>query len=58
MIDTNVFISAVKKGWTETTELVLKLITDFEFEIIANDVLVAEYEKYATELNAIQFLDK
>jgi len=57
LIDANVFISAVKKGWTKTTELIFHLLTNFEFELIANDVLLAEYEKYAIELNALQFLE-
>ena len=47
LIDTNVFIAAVKKGWTKTTDLILNLLTNPDFEIIANDVLLAEYEKYS-----------
>ena len=57
LIDTNVFIAAVKKGWTKTTDLVLYLLTNPEFEIVANDVLIAEYEKYAKELSAEDFLE-
>lgn len=57
LIDTNVFIAGVKRGWTKTTDLVLYLLTNPEFEIVANDVLIAEYEKYARELNAGEFLE-
>ncbi|AEA47892.1 type II toxin-antitoxin system VapC family toxin [Archaeoglobus veneficus] len=57
MIDTNVFIAAVKKGWTKTTDLVLHLLANPDFEIVANDVLIAEYEKYAKGLNAEEFLE-
>ncbi len=57
MIDTNVFIAAVKKGWTKTTDLILNLLTNPEFEIIANDVLLAEYEKYSRELGAREFFE-
>ncbi len=57
LIDTNVFIDGVKRGWTKTTDLVLYLLTNPEFEIVANDVLIAEYEKYARELNAGEFLE-
>ena len=57
LIDTNVFIAAVKKGWTKTTDLILNLLTNPDFEIIANDVLLAEYEKYSKELSAEEFLE-
>jgi len=57
LIDTNVFIAAVKKGWTKTTNLVLYLLANPDFEIVANDVLIAEYEKYAKGLNAEEFLE-
>ncbi len=57
LIDTNVFIAAVKKGWTKTTDLVLYLLTNPEFEIVANDVLIAEYEKYVKELSAEDFFE-
>ncbi len=57
LIDTNVFIAAIKKGWTKTTDLVFYLLANPDFEIVANDVLVAEYEKYARSLNAEEFLE-
>ncbi len=57
LIDTNVFIAAVKKGWTKTTELVLHLLFNPEFVLVANDVLLAEYEKYAKAFDAENFLE-
>ena len=57
MIDTNVFIAAVKKGWTKTTDLLLSLLTNPEFEIVADDVLLAEYEKYSKESSAREFYE-
>lgn len=46
LLDTNVFISASKRGWTRTTDLILELI-DGEEDLIANEALIAEYRKYA-----------
>ncbi len=46
MIDTNVFISAFKSGYTTTTKLLLKLLLDPEVELIVDDVLLKEYEKW------------
>lgn len=57
MVDTNVFISAVKGGWTKTTDLLLYLLTNPDFEIVANDVLIAEYEKYAERFEAEGFFE-
>ncbi len=57
MIDTNVFIAAVKRGWTDTTELLLHLLSNRGYQLIANDVLLAEYRKYAEKLNAIDFYE-
>ncbi|WP_318249229.1 hypothetical protein [Geoglobus acetivorans] len=57
LIDTNVFIAAIKKGWTKTTELVLCLLPNPEFVLVANDVLLAEYEKYAKAFDAENFLE-
>ncbi|MBO8180634.1 MAG: PIN domain-containing protein [Archaeoglobus sp.] len=57
LIDTNVFIAAVKKGWTKTTELVLHLFSSPKYILVANDVLLAEYEKYARTLKAESFLE-
>ena len=49
MLDTNVFIAASKRGWTKTSELVLRLI-EGEEDLIANDALIGEYGKYAGSL--------
>ncbi len=55
MIDTNVFIAAVKRGWVDTRELLLPLLSNEEYQIIANDVLLAEYQKYVERLDALDF---
>lgn len=57
LLDTNVFIAAVKKGWTDTTELVLRLLSSQEYRIVGNNVLLAEYRKYAERLNARDFYE-
>lgn len=49
LLDANVFIAESKKGWTRTTDLVLRLI-DGQEELIADDALICEYSKYAVEL--------
>ena len=49
LLDTNVFIAASKRGWTRTTDLVLRLV-DGEEDLIANEALVGEYKKYAEDL--------
>ncbi len=49
LLDTNVFIAAAKKGWTRTTELVIRLI-DGQEDLIADDALIGEYRKYAGDL--------
>jgi predicted nucleic acid-binding protein len=49
LLDTNVFIAASKRGWTKTSELVLRLI-EGEEDLIANDALIGEYGKYAGSL--------
>ncbi|WP_175060121.1 PIN domain-containing protein [Thermococcus sp. 2319x1] len=56
LIDTNVFIAAVKKGWTRTTDLLLYLLTS-DCELVGNDVLLAEYERYAETFNAMDFFE-
>jgi len=57
LLDTNVFIAAVKRGWTDTTELLLHFLTSKRYTLVANDVLMAEYRKYAEKLNALDFYD-
>ncbi len=43
MLDTNVFIAAFKSGYTRTTQLILKLLTDPSIELIANSILLEEH---------------
>lgn len=57
LLDTNVFIAAVKKGWTDTTELLLHILSGNDYQVIGNDVLLAEYQKYAERLNAKNFYE-
>jgi predicted nucleic acid-binding protein len=59
LLDTNVFIAAAKRGWTRTTDLVLRLI-EGEEDLIANDALIGEYRKYAACLgdNGRNLLDR
>jgi len=57
LLDTNVFIAAVKRGWTDTTELLLHFLTSKRYTLVANDVLMAEYRKYAEKLNALDFYE-
>ena len=51
MIDSNLFIAAVKGGGTKSSEL-LSVLLDGSFELVANKSLLAEYEKYAQQLDA------
>lgn len=52
LLDTNVFIAAFKSGWTKTTELLLELLTNPDYELISNSILVEEYRKWALRLSA------
>lgn len=52
LVDTNVFISAFKTGKTKSTELFIKLVTDYNIELIGNDILFEEYNKYAKLLGS------
>lgn len=45
LVDTNLFIAAVKK-WTRSTDLLVYLLDEPEIELIANDVLLGEYNRY------------
>jgi predicted nucleic acid-binding protein len=51
LIDSNLFIAAVKSGWTKFSEL-LSALLDGSAELVANKALLAEYEKYAQQLEA------
>lgn len=55
LLDNTLFIAAVKRGWTSSTELLLALL-DGPSDIIGNDVLLFEYEKYAKILGAYDLL--
>lgn len=55
LIDTNLFIAAVKRGKTRSTELFLVLL-DGPWELVADDILVSEYERYARKFEAGAFL--
>ncbi|SEV92706.1 type II toxin-antitoxin system VapC family toxin [Thermococcus thioreducens] len=57
LLDTNVFIAAVKTGRTDTTELLLHVLSGDKYRVIGNDVLLAEYRKYAERLNALDFYE-
>jgi len=50
LADTNVFISAFKTGRTKSTELFIHLIKSEDVQLIGNDILFEEYEKYAKKL--------
>jgi predicted nucleic acid-binding protein len=56
LVDTNLFISAIKK-WARSTDLLIYLLTDPEVELIGNDVLLAEYSKFSSELRAPEFFE-
>jgi predicted nucleic acid-binding protein len=55
LIDTNLFIAAIKRGKTKSTELLLRLL-DGSWELVADDILVSEYERYAVKFEAGVFL--
>ncbi len=55
LIDTNLFIAAVKHGETKSTELLLKLL-EGPWDLIADDILLAEYERYAGQFDAEDLL--
>jgi predicted nucleic acid-binding protein len=56
LLDNTVFIAAVKRGWTKSTELVHHLL-DSPVELFANELLILEYEKYARTLGTYELLD-
>lgn len=55
-LDNTVFIAAVKRRWTRSTELVYHLL-DSPAELFANELLLFEYEKYAKTLGTYELLD-
>ncbi len=56
LLDNTVFIAAVKRGWTRSTELVYNLL-DGPAELFADELLIVEYEKYAEALGAFDLLN-
>lgn len=56
LLDNTVFIAAVKRGWTKSTELVYHLL-DGPAELFADELLIFEYEKYAKALDAYDLLN-
>ena len=50
MLDTNAFIAAFKSGWTRSTDLLLELLTNPNYELVGNRVLLEEYERWAHKL--------
>ncbi len=56
LIDSNLFIAAVKGRWTKSSEL-LSILLDSSIELVANKALLSEYEKYAMELGAEYIFD-
>jgi len=55
LLDNTVFIAAVKRRWTKSTELIYYLL-DSQAEIFANELLIFEYEKYAKTLGTYELL--
>ncbi len=56
LLDNTVFIAAVKRGWTKSTELVYRLL-DGPAELFADELLILEYERYAEALGASDLLN-
>ena len=56
LIDTNLFVAAVKSGRTKSTELLVMLV-EGTWDLVADDILIAEYERYALEFGARGFFD-
>ena len=55
LLDNTVFIAAVKRRWTKSTELIHYLL-DSQAEIFSNELLIFEYEKYAKSLGTYELL--
>ena len=54
LIDTNLFVAAVKSGKTKSTELLVRLI-EGTWDLVADDILISEYERYALKFQAHDF---
>jgi hypothetical protein len=58
LIDTNLFVASVKSWKTKCAELLVRLIEGIE-ELVADDILdilISEYERYALQFEALDFL--
>ncbi len=56
LIDTNLFVATVKSGRTKSTELLVRLV-EGTWDLVADDILIAEYERCALEFGARGFFD-
>jgi hypothetical protein len=56
LLDNTVFIAAVKRKWTKSTQLIYHLL-DSPAELFANELLIFEYEKYARALGTSELLN-
>ena len=54
LIDTNLFVAAVKGGKTKSTELLVRLI-EGTWDLVADDILISEYERYSLMFGAHAF---
>jgi len=52
LLDTNVFIAAFKTGYTKTTQLILRLLSDPNIELVVNSVLLEEYRSWLNKLSS------
>ncbi len=56
LIDTNLFVAAVKSGKTKSTDLLVRLI-EGTWDLVADDILISEYERYSLGLERMLFLN-
>jgi len=56
VFDYNLFIAAVKSGWTASTDLIFNLL-ESSADLFADEILFFEYEKYANVLGAYDLFD-
>jgi predicted nucleic acid-binding protein len=56
LIDTNLFVAAVKSGKTKSAELLINLI-EGTWDLVADDILISEYERYALKFEAHGFFE-
>jgi len=52
LLDTNVFIAAFKSGYTKTTQLILRLLSDPNIELVVNSILLEEYKSWLSKLSS------